>query len=273
MRILVTGGSGFVGSHLIEKLLKSDHKVICIYRNEKKIKTFDWKDKVELIKCDIYEEVPDIDNNLIPDALIHLAWSGLPNYQSDHHVKINLPKDKAFLSKMLKIGIKHILITGTCFEFGMQYGPLSPSMPTYPDNPYAIAKDRLRDWFLSIPNKKNLVLQWVRLFYMYGLGQNSNSIISQLDKAIDNNEKVFNMSGGEQLRDYLEIKEIANRLGKIVEDPSKKGIIHCCKGEPISIRRLVENHINKRNANIKPNLGYYSYPKHEALAFWGAEND
>ena len=126
-------------------------------------------------------------------------------------------------------------------------------------------------WFTTenIQRKEGILLQWVRLFYMYGLGQKPNSIIAQLDRAIDNGGSVFNMSGGEQLRDYLPVEKVARFLVSCVENKEIKGIIHCCSGDPISIRRLVEEHIAKRDAKIKLNLGYYPYSDHEAMAFWG----
>jgi dTDP-6-deoxy-L-talose 4-dehydrogenase (NAD+) len=57
----------------------------------------------------------------------------------------------------------------------------------------------------------------------------------------------------------------------MLNDPEKKGIFHCCSGKPISIRCLVEEHIEKRNASIELNLGYYPYLEHEAMKFWGSE--
>jgi len=48
-----------------------------------------------------------------------------------------------------------------------------------------------------------------------------------------------------------------------------KGIINCCSGRPISIRRLVESYMAKKQNNIHLNLGYYPYPDYESLAFWG----
>lgn len=272
MKILVTGATGFVGRHVINELLDKDHEVVCIIRDEKKLALFKWSNKVKTINCDIYENIPDLKEIEMPDALIHLAWSGLPNYQSLHHLEQNLPGDQRFLRSMVYMGIKNILVTGTCFEFGKQNGALFPDMPTFPDNPYAIAKDTLRKWLQALKEEKKFVLKWVRLFYMYGPGQNPNSILSQLDCAIDNGEPVFNMSGGEQLRDYLPIEKVAQCLVDIVENSGKQGIIHCCSGKPISIRRLVKEHIVKRKGEIKINLGYYPYPENEAMAFWGEDS-
>ena len=90
-----------------------------------------------------------------------------------------------------------------------------------------------------------------------------------LDRAIDRGDESFNMSGGEQLRDYLPVAEVAARLVTLVEHSDLSGTINICSGTPISVRRLVENRIAERNANITLNLGHYPYPDYEPMEFWG----
>ena len=104
---------------------------------------------------------------------------------------------------------------------------------------------------------------------MYGEGQQPNSLLAQLDQAINNGEASFNMSGGEQLRDYLPIEQVASLLVGLVEHSDANGVFNVCSGRPISVRRLVEEHLVKRQSDIRLNLGYYEYPKHEPMAFWG----
>jgi len=104
---------------------------------------------------------------------------------------------------------------------------------------------------------------------MYGNGQNPSSILSQLDKSLENGEKVFNMSGGEQLRDYLPVEILSEYIVKISLQHKIKGIINCCSGVPISIRKLVEEHLRKKQKEIDLNFGYYPYPEFEPMAFWG----
>ena len=200
---------------------------------------------------------------------MHLAWPGLPNYTSLFHFEENLPADYRFLKSLVDGGGTHVMVTGTCFEYGMQSGCLSEDAVTQPANPYGLAKDTLRKSLQALQQQHSFSLQWCRLFYMYGPGQNPNSILAQLDRAIDNGEAVFNMSGGEQLRDYLPVDEVASKLTSLIERPGRPGIFNVCSGTPTSIRRLVETHVAKRGAKIALNLGHYAYPDHEPMAFWG----
>lgn len=112
----------------------------------------------------------------------------------------------------------------------------------------------------------------MRLFYIYGKGQSEKSILSQLEKAIKNGDEVFNMSGGEQLRDYLHVNEVANQIADAALDNQKNNIYNICSGIPISIRKLVEDYLKQNNKSIKLNLGYYPYLDYEPMAFWGCIN-
>ena len=83
------------------------------------------------------------------------------------------------------------------------------------------------------------------------------------------NKKRFNMTAGEQLRDYLPVEKVAEYIVKISLQNKVRGIINCCSGKPISIKKLVENYmINKKN-KIELNFGYYPYTDWEPMVFWG----
>jgi len=269
MKILVTGSTGFIGRHVIPLLIDQGHEIRATARSLERARSMPWFDDVDFVAWDLHQKPLEFSNMAPPDILIHLAWSGLPNYMDLFHFESNLPADYKFLKNMIKAGTKHILVTGTCFEYGMQSGALSEDIATSPSNPYGLAKDTLRKFLETLQTDYHFILQWVRLFYLYGPGQNSSSLIAQLDKAIDNSEPVFNMSGGEQLRDYLPVNEVARRIVFLANTPRCRGQINCCSGRPVSVRRLVENRLHERKANLRLNLGYYPYPDHEPMAFWG----
>lgn len=276
MKILITGATGFIGNHLVKELLKdTKNEIIATSRDIEKVKKYEWFSRVKYISYDLnsQEELNLFEYFDKPDKVIHLAWDGLPNYNDLIHIEKNLFNNYNFIKNIISNGLKDITITGTCFEYGLINGCLNEELKTNPSNSYGIAKDSLRRFIEELNKEYEFNYKWIRLFYIYGEGQGEKSILSLLDKAIQNNEKEFNMSGGEQLRDYLNIKDVVENILLISNQTLySKQIINCCNGKPISIRKLVENHLNKKEYNIKLNLGFYPYQDYEPMAFWGNNN-
>jgi nucleoside-diphosphate-sugar epimerase len=113
-------------------------------------------------------------------------------------------------------------------------------------------------------------LTWARLFYMYGKGQPSTSLYSQLAMAVQRGDSAFGMSQGDQMRDFLPIADVAHLIADLALRCHDAGIVNVCSGKPISVRALVE-HLQALNGwNIALDLGKHSYQQHEPLAFWGS---
>lgn len=271
MRIAVTGASGFVGRHVMAALRLQGNEIIAVTRAKGRLDKLD--PSIQVVEMDIENPGADAYEKMNrPDVLIHLAWDGLPNYKSLHHFETELPKQYRFLRLLIDSGLPSLLVTGTCFEYGMQSGPLSANTQPMPTNPYGYAKDALRKQLLYLESQKEFQLTWARLFYMYGEGQPATSLYPLLKSAVDRGEKFFNMSGGEQLRDYLPVEEIGQKIVQIALENRGVGITNICSGKPISVRKLVEHWISQNGWKIELNMGFYAYPDYEPMAFWGIEN-
>jgi nucleoside-diphosphate-sugar epimerase len=267
---MVTGATGFVGRHVVNQLLGCGHSITAIARDIQRARQMPWFERVEFIQCDLHKNFQHLFlQDRLPDALVHLAWPGLPNYRDFFHIGQNLPSDLTFLEAAVQSGVSHLIIAGTCLEYGMQYGPLTEETETKPSTPYGFAKDTLRKALQMLRKERAFTLQWLRLFYLYGEGQNEKSLLAQLDRAIDEGRPVFNMSKGDQLRDYSPIGEVAENFVLALENPQCDGIINCCSGSPVSVFDLARQRCRARASNIKLNRGYYPYPDYEPLAFWG----
>lgn len=268
-RIALTGAAGFIGRYVLAELNAIESvEVVAVSRLLRddlvEIRNGRW------VQMDISQPTPNAYYALgSPEILIHLAWNGLPNYRSLHHFEEELPIQYAFLKRLVEQGLKSLVVTGTCFEYGMQSGALSEEIETRPANPYGFAKDTLRKQLQFLQAIHPFNLTWVRLFYMYGDGQPDSSLIPQLKKAVERGDKVFNMSRGEQLRDYLPVKEVAGKLVSLALKQENIGTINICAGKPLSVRNLVEQWIHDMQWDIELNLGFYPYPDYEPMAFWG----
>lgn len=200
---------------------------------------------------------------------MHMAWPGLPNYKATYHFEQTLFADYRFLKSLISAGYKHLLVTGTCLEYGMQNGLLSESMEAQPSNSYALAKDTLRRFLEILARENPFTLQWARLFYMFGAGQNPASLLAQLERALERGDEEFPMSAGEQLRDYMPVEKVADALVNLIEHPQITGIVNICSGKPISVRRLVEEFVAAKGKKIRLKFGHFPYADYEPLAFWG----
>ena len=272
MKILVTGATGFIGRSVVEKLLALGCDVIATAAKEP-------AEAKNILPCFsninyIPKNLNDQEDNYFsffknPEALIHLSWEGLPNYKELFHIERNFFSNYRFIKNMAEHGLNNITIAGTCFEYGLQNGCLHEDMETKPATNYGLAKDCLRKFVQSLQNEYKFSYKWLRLFYPFGPGQGAKSLYSQMTNAISTNSKEFNMSLGEQIRDYLPVETMAGYIATAVLQNEIDGIINCCSGKPVSVRSFVEDFFKQHNYPIKLNLGYYPYPDYEPFAFWG----
>ena len=268
MVVAVTGASGFIGRHVLAELRGKRVDVVAVTRDAARLKKA--SSGIRVVEMNLAVPEPDAFVRMgCPDVLIHLAWDGLPNYKSPHHVDAELPKQYGFLRSLVASGLGSLLVAGTCFEYGMHSGALSEEVTPCPNTSYGCAKDTLRRQLEILKSANPFNLTWCRLFYMYGEGQSAASLYSLLKDAVKRGDAVFNMSGGEQLRDYLPVTEVARGIVGLALSGRDLGIVNICSGKPISVRGLIEQWLFANGWKIELNLGYYPYPEYEPMAFWG----
>lgn len=269
MRLAVTGASGFIGGRVVAEAVQQGHSVLAISRAGT-ASADSVRNGVEWIAADILNAGDTVLDRIAgTDACIHLAWGALHDFQSMAHVETEFPAQLRFTRALLARGVPRLVVTGTCLEYGLKSGEVAEDTATDPVTPYGLAKDALRRCLAMPASSSPQSLLWARLFYIYGDCPGRRTLYMQLKEAAGRGATEFPMSAGEQLRDYLPVEDVARQLVRLAVAPRAQGVYNICSGQPISVRRLVEQWICENGWAIQPRLGEYPYPPYEPLAFWG----
>jgi len=267
MKVALTGGTGFIGQHVRKLLAKSSHEVLLVVRKQSKIDELGANEK--FVIADISEECNDWFDYLgRPDVLLHLAWGGLPNYLDSYHVDVELPLQTKFLSRVISSGLTNLVVTGTCYEYGLTSGALVESQKTNPNTPYGIAKDRLRKSLSDMRSEFEFELTWARIFYPFGDGQSEISIYSQLRAAMLNGDQQFKMGSGKQVLDFISVEKVASTLVSLTTRCAGVGLVNIGSGEPQSVHDFVNDQIRVLGAQLEPLVGALPDRNFESQAFW-----
>ena len=267
MKVALTGGTGFIGQHVRKLLAKSEHDVLLVVRKKAKIAELGANEK--FVIGDISEDRENWFDYLDqPDVLLHLAWGGLPNYLDNYHVEVELPIQSQFLSKIVASGLPKLVVTGTCYEYGLTSGALSESQETNPNTPYGIAKDRLRKSLSDMRSEFEFELTWARIFYPYGDGQSEMSIYSQLRVAMLNGDKQFKMGSGKQILDFISVEKVVSALVFLTTRCAGVGLVNIGSGEPQSVIDFVQSQIRVLGAQLEPLIGALPDRNFESQVFW-----
>lgn len=268
MKVALTGATGFLGRHVQAALCARGLDVTAMVRPGPKAPVLSTG--VQPASMDMDDAGPDTFERLgRPDVLVHLAWGGLPNYAATTHLDVELPRQLRFLEACVKGGLKNLIVTGTCLEYGMREGELHEGMPALPTTAYAIAKHRLHEHVDGWRVERGLALAWLRVFYLYGPGQAPSSLYSQLNAAIDRGDARFPMSAGDQVRDFMPVEKAATAIAALARLNADPGTVNLCSGEPTRVLDIAQRWVHARGASIVLDTGHFPYPAYEPFSFWG----
>lgn len=265
MRYLVTGGTGYVGVHVVAALLKKGHEVVIASRH-----TCDnLPSETSFVAIDVLNSDEHIfERTGKPDVLIHLAWEDGFSHASTNHLD-NLHKHIQFLKHMFAGGLKHVVGIGTMHEIGYHVGPVCEFTPTFPQHAYGIAKNHLRLVQTLLCREFGAIDQWIRCFYILGDDHLNNSIFSKMLRAEGEGRESFPLNTGELLYDFIHVVELGDMIADVSGQCEVTGVINCCSGNPISLKTMVHNFISQNGLKLKPLWGEFPIRPYDSRAIWG----
>jgi UDP-glucose 4-epimerase len=255
MKILVTGGAGFIGSHLVDTLIQDQHEVLVVddlstgkrdYVNkEAKLKILDIND----------ENLEQLMADFLPEVVYHLAAqknvrTSLDNPMLD--AKINILGGLNVLHQAIQNKTKKFIFVSTCGIYGDTDSlPTDEAGPEQPLSPYILNKLTFEK-YLSILGQDKIKWSAVRLANVYGPRQDPHGeagvIAILLDNAIRN--KTFYVNGdGTQTRDYIYVADVVHALTRFLDQA--EGVYNIGTSQEISLLDLINNIKEISKANLK----------------------
>lgn len=273
MKIFVTGATGFIGSHFLNKALSSGAEVIALKRNLRSKNRINLiKEPVWLIKQLDELEVEDLKG---VDVVVHLAAHSMyPPYDTlENCMYWNLMAPIKLFNKAIDAGIDRFVITGSCFEYGESgedYDKIPINAPLKPTLTYSASKAAASIAFYQMAIEKKLKLSISRIFQVFGPGESENRLWPSLKIAAENGLD-FSMTAGEQIRDFIHVEEVVEILW---DDCLNKGMINGAPiiknlgtGKATTIREFSEFWWDKWNANGKLLVGEIPYRNGEVMRY------
>ena len=267
MNIFITGGAGFLGSHLTQFLIDQGHTVT-IFDNftNSNSKIFLNYDKVKLIEGDIvdYSKLSKSMNNI--ELVIHLAAQisvkdSLKN--PENTIKINVDGTQNLLKSCIENKIKNFIAASSAAVFGDQsIMPLTEESPKNPISPYGKSKLLMEEKILEFSKQNNFNSIILRFFNLYGLGQSIQyaGVITKFLENIKNNSNLMIYGTGEQTRDFIHVDDAISTFDLAIKNINQKigEIYNVGSGQSITILELAQSilQISKKNLKIihKPEL-------------------
>ncbi len=240
MNVLVTGITGFIGSHLGRRLVADGHDVVAIVRpGSPRPLIADYESSLRFIEA----ELRDADayrsrlRELRPERAFHVAW------YAEHGRFWSAPENLDSVSATLSLtraladaGCARLVCAGSCAEYRWDSRLLSEESPCEPASLYGVAKNAARQLVCAASDELGISTAWARLFFPFGPGEAKTRLIPQVALALLRGENA-RCTHGRQLRDFIHVADVAAGLCAIA-DSTLVGPVNLGSGTPTSIAEV-----------------------------------
>ena len=258
MNFAVTGGIGFIGSHLVKHLISEGHTVLVIDNQFRgRLSNLgEIQDEVNFVKLDIldYDKLKKSIQNV--DGIFHqAALTSVPeSYEKENeYKKVNVTGTENIFKIAKEFQIKVVYASSSSVYGDIENIPITESFNRNPINPYGLTK--LEDEFLAEKYAKSGVeIIGLRYFNVYGIGQTLDyaGVITKFLDKITVNESPIIFGDGSQIRDFIFVKDVARaNLSAMISDV-KHGFFNIGTGKSISINDLAHLMIKISGKSIQP---------------------
>ncbi len=233
MKILLTGATGFIGSHVARALVAAGHEVhAVVLPNDDTWRIRDILSSLVTIRGDL------LDSSFNPpslsfDCCIHLAWyvetgKYLESPENRKWVEASI----RFARVLQDAGCRRFVAAGTCFEYATSDEPLRELSPTGQRTLYAQSKLELFNALQSL----EMEIAWVRFFYQYGPHEDPRRLVPVVINALLRKQEA-KLVQGDRRRDFLHIEDVASAVAAVAEG-KLTGAVNIGSGVPTTVAEI-----------------------------------
>lgn len=294
-RVLITGGAGFIGSHIATRLAEANQVLIYdIFTTgrQENIAHLDGLPNVKVIRVDI-RDMAKVDENMAGvDYVFHLAAVASvpqsiaePIETNEHNINGTLN----ILEAARKHNVKKVVFSTSAAVYGDEPTlPKVETMPTLPKSPYAVTKITGEDYCRTYYEAYGLPTASLRYFNVFGPRQDPNSayaaVVPKFIECVNANKAPVILGNGEQTRDFIYIDDVVEaNLIAAVTDGANGEIFNIAGGMGISVNELAKNIIMLSGQNLEPEYkperagdikhSYADISKANSILGWRAKTD
>lgn len=241
MRVVISGGGGFIGSRIVRRFVHEGWDVVAVLRpGSGRSRIVGVEDRIEIIEADLLGDVHILEPvSRGADVFVHAAWDTKPGRYLGASSNVDYAVAGVGLLGMLdRCGRRKFIGLGSCQEYAPSKVPLAEDAPLAPRVPYAKAKAGLGLIVETYSETKRPAAAWLRIFSVYGPGENEERLVPYVIRRLWANEPA-DITSGNQVRDYLHVDDVASAVFHVaVSDVS--GAVNVGSGRPVRVRQVVE---------------------------------
>jgi nucleoside-diphosphate-sugar epimerase len=270
MKILITGGTGFIGGPVLKNLIENIEGVEIL--NLTRSSPTSYSKKVEHFNCDLSN--PQTYQTKVetfePEVVIHLAWEGIPDFSLEMCIK-NILSSFLLIEIVTKLkSCKKIICTGSCFEYNNKIGVCNENDDVVPKDYFTFAKKTVLSFLELECNKNHIIYGWARLFYVYGPNQRTGSLIPTLIETLKAN-KSPDLRTPKNANDFIHVNDVSSAICKMTSDTFQSGVYNLGSGKStpvVEVSKIVElamfdndfntKKLEERTVNSEKNVDFFA---------------
>lgn len=272
-RILLTGATGFLGSHIANKLIASGHRLMLSRRDQSDFsRCTDFKTKAEWVNLNASTWEADVEQ-FKPDIILHTAWQGVvAGNRENWRLQIeNLFLQQQLLDIAKKIHVETFIGFGSQAEYGEINKPPEETDPTNATTAYGIIKLAALQIIRSFCEQNHINWIWLRLFSIFGENESEQWLIPSTIKKIKKNQMMA-LTPGEQQMAYIYVKDLTEIISNIINTGIPSGVYNLSGNHPVSIKDLVTKIKDLVNPDYPLVFGDIPYRPNQPMMVMGNTN-